>query len=354
MSKILVTGGLGFIGSHTVVELQNEGFDVVIVDNLSNSTEKVLDGIIAITGKKPHFEKFDLRDKPKVEAFFSKHSDIAGVIHFAASKAVGESVENPLLYYENNLGVLVYILQELTKKGEANLIFSSSCTVYGQADTMPITEDAPVKPAESPYGNTKQVGEEIIRDTCNVNPQLAAIALRYFNPIGAHPTVEIGELPIGVPQNLLPYITQTGIGLRNELSVFGDDYPTPDGTCVRDYIHVVDLAKAHVAALKRLVQDNNDSNFEVFNLGTGTGSSVLDVINSFERVSGEKLNYRIAPRRAGDVVQAYADTKKANDVLGWKAQSTLDDAMKSAWDWEKKIRKAKTKLLHNSSQSTFK
>ncbi|KPM31287.1 UDP-glucose 4-epimerase [Croceitalea dokdonensis DOKDO 023] len=345
MKKVLVTGGLGFIGSHTVVELQNEGFEVVIVDNLSNSSENVLDGIIAITGKKPVFENFDLRDKPKVVEFFAKHHDIAGVIHFAASKAVGESVENPLLYYENNLGVLVYILQELQKKGESNFIFSSSCTVYGQADTMPITEDAPVKPAESPYGNTKQVGEEIIRDTCKVNPGLAAIALRYFNPIGAHPTVEIGELPIGVPQNLLPFITQTGIGMREQLSVFGDDYPTPDGTCIRDYIHVVDLAKAHVAALQRLLTAKNDTNFEVFNLGTGTGSSVLEVIQSFERVSGEKLNYRIAPRREGDVIQAYADTAKANEVLGWKAASTLDDAMESAWNWEKKIRKGKEKTM---------
>ncbi len=344
MRKILVTGGLGFIGSHTVVELQNEGFEVVIIDNLSNSSESVMEGIVSITGKKPTFEKFDLREKPKVQDFFARHSDIEGVIHFAASKAVGESVENPLLYYENNIGVLVYMLQELSKKGSANFIFSSSCTVYGQADVMPITEDAPVKPAESPYGNTKQVGEEIIKDTCKVNPQLAAIALRYFNPIGAHPTVEIGELPIGVPQNLLPFITQTGIGLREQLSVFGDDYPTTDGTCIRDYIHVVDLAKAHVAALKRLVDGKNEQNFEVFNLGTGTGSTVLEVIQSFERVTGEKLNYRIAPRREGDVVQAYANTEKANDVLGWKAKSTLDDAMKSAWDWEKKIRKAEKKV----------
>ena len=336
--KILVTGGLGFIGSHTVVELQNEGFEVVIVDNLSNSSITVLDGIEAITGKKPIFEEFDLRDKPKVQDFFQKHNDVAGVIHFAASKAVGESVEEPLLYYENNLGALVYILQELKKKGGASFIFSSSCTVYGQADEMPITESAPVKPAESPYGNTKQVGEEIIRDTCKVNPDLKAIALRYFNPIGAHPSGKIGELPIGVPQNLVPFITQTGIGLREQLSVFGDDYPTEDGTCIRDYIHVVDLAKAHVAALQRLLGDKNETNYEVFNLGTGTGSSVLEVIQSFERVSGEKLNYKIVDRRPGDVIQAYADTKRANDVLGWKAKSTLDDAMKSAWAWEKIVR----------------
>ena len=336
--KILVTGGLGFIGSHTVVELQNEGFEVVIVDNLSNSSIKVLDGIEAITGKKPLFEEFDLRDKPKVQDFFQKHGDVAGVIHFAASKAVGESVEEPLLYYENNLGVLVYILQELKKKGGASFIFSSSCTVYGQADEMPITESAPVKPAESPYGNTKQVGEEIIRDTCKVNSDLKAIALRYFNPIGAHPSGKIGELPIGVPQNLVPFITQTGIGLREQLSVFGDDYPTEDGTCIRDYIHVVDLAKAHVAALQRLLKDKNETNYEVFNLGTGKGSSVLEVIQSFERVSGEKLNYKIVDRRSGDIIQAYADTKRANEVLGWKAKSSLDDAMKSAWEWEKIVR----------------
>ncbi|NQZ45732.1 MAG: UDP-glucose 4-epimerase GalE [Flavobacteriaceae bacterium] len=338
MQKVLVTGGLGFIGSHTVVELQKEGFEVVAIDNLSNSSEDVLDGIEAITGIRPLFEKMDLRDKPAVQDFFARHSDLEGVIHFAASKAVGESVGNPLLYYENNLGVLVYILQELTKKGNANFIFSSSCTVYGQADVMPITENAPVKPAESPYGNTKQVGEEIIQDTCKVNPQLSAIALRYFNPIGAHPSAEIGELPLGVPQNLVPFITQTAAGLREQLSVFGDDYPTNDGTCIRDYIHVVDVARAHVVALQRLLDGKHEGNYEVFNLGTGTGSSVLEVIQSFEKVSGDTLNYRVAPRRAGDVIQAYADTTKANQVLGWKANSTLDDAMRSAWDWERKIR----------------
>ncbi|MEM6865160.1 MAG: UDP-glucose 4-epimerase GalE, partial [Bacteroidota bacterium] len=310
--KILVTGGLGFIGSHTVVELQNKGFEVVIIDNLSNSSKDVLKGITAITGKKAIFEEMDLREKTKVQDFFAKHADIEGVIHFAASKAVGESVDKPLLYYENNLGVLVYMLQELTKQGKARFIFSSSCTVYGQADKMPITEDAPVKPAESPYGNTKQVGEEIIRDTCNVNPSLSAIALRYFNPIGAHPSVHIGELPIGVPQNLVPFITQTGVGLREQLSVFGNDYPTNDGTCIRDYIHVVDVAKAHVIALQRLLEKENKENYEVFNLGTGRGSSVLEVIHSFENVSGKKLKYTIADRRSGDVVQAYADTQKAN------------------------------------------
>ncbi|MCK0155799.1 UDP-glucose 4-epimerase GalE [Cellulophaga sp. F20128] len=337
--KILVTGGLGFIGSHTVVELQHEGFDVVIIDDLSNSSEKVMDGIVAITGKKPVFEKFDLKEKTKVQDFFKRHQDIAGVIHFAASKAVGESVEKPLLYYENNIGTLVYLLQELSNLEKSSFIFSSSCTVYGQADKMPITESAPVKEAESPYGNTKQMGEEIIRDTCKVVPSLKAIALRYFNPMGAHPSAEIGELPIGVPQNLMPYITQTGMGIREELSVFGGDYPTEDGTCIRDYIHVVDLAKAHVVALQRLLNNTNEDNYDVFNVGTGTGSSVLEAIKSFERVSGKKLNYKIVDRRPGDITSAYADTTKANTVLGWKAKSTLDEAMQSAWDWEQKIRK---------------
>ena len=335
--KILVTGGLGFIGSHTVVELQNEGFEVVIIDNLSNSSIDVLDGITRITGKKPIFENLDLREKQKVQDFFEKYKDIEGVIHFAASKAVGESVEKPLLYYENNISTLVYILQELTKKKQSSFIFSSSCTVYGQADKMPITEDAPVKPAESPYGNTKKMGEEIIKDTCKANNQLKSIALRYFNPIGAHPSVEIGELPIGVPQNLMPFITQTGAGIRECLSVFGDNYPTEDGTCIRDYIHVVDLAKAHVVAMQRLIDNKNKANYEVFNIGTGTGSSVLEAIKSFEKVSGKKLNYKIVDRRAGDITMAYADTSKANKELGWEAKSTLDEAMASAWKWQQKL-----------------
>ena len=335
--KILVTGGLGFIGSHTVVELQNQGFEVVIVDDLSNSSEDVLNGIVAITNKKPLFEKLDLREKAKVQEFFKKHQDISGVIHFAASKAVGESVGNPLLYYENNINSLVYLLQELQKLPEANFIFSSSCTVYGQAEKMPITEDAPIQTAMSPYGNTKQIGEEIITDAAKVT-NINAILLRYFNPIGAHPSAEIGELPLGVPQNLVPFITQTGLGLRAELSVFGDDYPTPDGTCVRDYIHVVDLAKAHVIALQRLLEKKNLDKVEVFNLGTGTGSSVLEVIHSFEKVSGQKLPYKIVPRREGDITSAYANTDKANNVLGWKAASTLDEAMESAWKWEQKVR----------------
>ena len=338
MDKILVTGGLGFIGSHTVVELQNEGYEVVIIDNLSNSSIDVLDGISSITGMKPVFEKLDLRDKEAIESFFKKHHNIKGVIHFAASKAVGESVQEPLLYYENNISTLVYIFKELKKSPSANFIFSSSCTVYGQADELPITENAPVKQAESPYGNTKQIGEEIIKDTCKIAPNIKAIALRYFNPIGAHESAKIGELPIGVPQNLVPFITQTALGIREQLSVFGNDYPTPDGTCIRDYIHVVDLAKAHVIALKRLLENQNTSNYETFNLGTGTGSSVLEVINSFEKVSGQKLNYKIVDRREGDVISAYADTKKANNELGWKSQLTLDDAMLSAWKWEQKIR----------------
>lgn len=336
--KILVTGGLGFIGSHTVVELQNEGYEVIVVDNLSNTSLDVLDGIQNITGKVPAFEKLDLREKEKVQYFFKRHNDISGVIHFAASKAVGESVENPLLYYENNINALVYVLQELQQKPEANFIFSSSCTVYGQAETMPITENASIQTAMSPYGNTKQIGEEIITDTAKVT-NINAILLRYFNPIGAHPSTEIGELPIGVPQNLVPFITQTGFGLRKELSVYGDDYPTPDGTAIRDYIHVVDLAKAHVIALQRLLNKKNTAKVETFNLGTGTGSSVLEVIHTFEKVSGKKLPYKIVGRREGDITSAYANTDKANDVLGWKAQSTLEEAMASAWKWEQKIRK---------------
>jgi UDP-glucose 4-epimerase len=335
--KILVTGGLGFIGSHTVVELQNEGFEVVIIDDLSNATEDVLKGIENITGKKPLFEKIDLREKAAVKDFFKKYNDVAGVIHFAASKAVGESVENPLLYYENNISSLVYLLQELKEKPEASFIFSSSCTVYGQAEKMPITEDAPVQTAMSPYGNTKQIGEEIINDTAKVT-NISAILLRYFNPVGAHPSTEIGELPLGVPQNLVPFITQTGMGLRQELSVFGNDYPTPDGTAVRDYIHVVDLAKAHVIALQRLLNKKNLQKVETFNLGTGKGSSVLEVIHSFEKVSDKKLPYKIMPRREGDITEAYANTDKANNVLGWKAELSLDEAMASAWKWEQKVR----------------
>lgn len=336
--KILVTGGLGYIGSHTVVELQNTGYEVLIIDNCSNSSEDVLQGISTITGKIPLFEKMDLRNRAEVSNLFKNHTDIEGVIHFAASKAVGESVQKPLTYYENNICTLVYLLQELQQKTSASFIFSSSCTVYGQADELPITETAPIKKAESPYGNTKQIGEEIIKDSCNVTPNLKAIALRYFNPIGAHSSTKIGELPLGTPQNLVPFITQTAIGLREQLSIFGNDYPTEDGTCVRDYIHVVDLAKAHVVALTRLLNNKNKSNYEVFNIGTGKGSSVLEAIQSFEKVSGKKLNYAFAEKRVGDITAAYADTSLANNDLGWKATLTLDDAMRDAWNWEQKVR----------------
>ena len=332
--KILVTGGLGYIGSHTVVALQNKGFDVVIIDNLGNSRLDVLAGITEITGKSPDFEKIDMRQKEDVVSFFEKHKDINGVIHFAASKAVGESVNKPLAYYENNLGTLTTLLQELQKIESAPLIFSSSCTVYGQADKLPITENAPIKPAESPYGNTKKVGEQIIEDTCNAYPNFSAIALRYFNPIGAHSSALIGELPIGVPQNLVPFITQTAIGKRAELSVFGDDYPTQDGTCIRDYIHVMDLAEAHVVALERLLNKKSEDNYEVFNIGTGTGNSVLEVINAFESANQKSLNYKIAERRKGDVIAAYADTTKSKTVLGWTPKYSLQSALKSAWEWE--------------------
>lgn len=334
--RILITGGLGYIGSHTAVELIENGFEPVIIDDLSNSSLAVLDGIEKITGVRPEFIKLDMRDKKALNQFF-ENQPIDGVIHFSAFKAVGESVEKPLAYYENNLNALVFLLQELTDRNIQSFIFSSSCTVYGQADELPVTEKATVKPAESPYGYTKQVGEIIIRDTVKATT-LKAIALRYFNPIGAHPTAIIGELPLGIPQNLVPFITQTAIGLRAELSVFGNDYPTPDGTAIRDYIHVVDLAKAHISALKRLLNQSNKENFEVFNIGTGKGSSVLEVIQTFEKVSGQKLNYKIVSRRAGDVVAAYANTSLANKELGWKATSSLEEALASAWAWEQKIR----------------
>ena len=334
--KILVTGGLGFIGSHTVVSLTQLGHQVIIIDDLSNSSLDVLDRIASITGSKPEFHQIDVRDKKQLATFFEAHQDIEGCIHFAAYKAVGESVEKPLKYYENNTNALIYLLQELVKIPRCGLIFSSSCTVYGQADQLPITEDAPVKKAESPYGNTKQIGEEIIHDTTKVS-DLQAISLRYFNPIGAHESAKIGELPKGTPQNLVPFITQTAIGKRKELSVFGDDYLTDDGTCIRDYIHVVDLAEAHVVAIERLVEQKNKDQFEVFNVGTGKGNSVLEVVKAFERSTGEKLPYKIADRRSGDVVAAFADTTKANQVLGWKAKLTLEDALKSAWKWEKSL-----------------
>jgi len=334
MKRILVTGGLGFIGSHTVVELQNAGFKVVIIDDLSNTTIDVLDNITEITGVKPKFHQIDLRIKNEVTSFFDNNT-IDGIIHFAAFKTVGESVHQPLDYYENNIGSLVYLLQEMKKRKLDNFIFSSSCTVYGQADELPITENAPIKPAESPYGNTKQIGEEIIKESCNAY-NLNAIALRYFNPIGGHDSIKIGELPLGVPQNLIPFITQTAAGIRKELSVFGNDYPTKDGTAIRDYIHVVDLAKAHIAALKRLINKNNKNNFEFFNVGTGKGSSVLEVINTFENVSGKKLNYKIVGRREGDITAAYADTTIANKELNWKTEKTLDEALESSWKWQLK------------------
>jgi len=334
MKKILVTGGLGFIGSHTVVELQQAGYEVVIIDNLYNSKIEVLDSITSITSIKPSYFNIDFRNKIAVEDFF-KNNKIDGIIHFAASKAVGESVNNPLLYYENNISTLVYLLQEMKKHKLSNFIFSSSCTVYGQADELPITENAPTKPAESPYGNTKQIGEEIIRESCKAN-KLKAIALRYFNPIGAHETANIGELPIGVPQNLIPFVTQTAAGIRKELSVFGDNYPTKDGTAVRDYIHVVDLAKAHIAALERLLNNNNKKDFEVFNVGTGTGSSVLEVIQAFEKVSNTKLNYKIVGRREGDITSAFADTTLAKVELGWETEKTLEEALLDAWKWQLK------------------
>jgi len=335
MAKILVTGGLGYIGSHTVVELQQQGFEVVIIDNLSNSKIEVLDNITTITNTKPDFNKIDLKEKNAVFNLFET-TKIDGVIHFAASKAVGESVELPLVYYENNINTLVYLLQAMEKYNVQNFIFSSSCTVYGQADELPITEKAPIKPAESPYGNTKQIGEEIITDATKVS-NLKAIALRYFNPIGAHPSAKIGELPIGVPQNLIPFVTQTAAGIRKQLSVFGDDYPTKDGTAIRDYIHVVDLAKAHIVALNRLLQHKNKSNFEVFNLGTGKGNSVLEVIKTFEKVSEKKLNYKITERRAGDITAAYANTNFANNELGWKAKLSLEEALASAWKWQQQL-----------------
>ncbi len=337
MKKILVTGGLGFIGSHTVVELQNEGYEVVIIDDLSNSSIDVLDRITSITGIQPIYENIDLKDKIAIQQFFNNHKNIDGIIHFAASKAVGESVEEPLKYYHNNISTLIYLLEEMNVNNVSNFIFSSSCTVYGQADSMPITESAPFKLAESPYGNTKQIGEEIISDTTKVT-NLKAIALRYFNPIGAHKSANIGELPIGVPQNLIPYVTQTAMGIREQLSVFGGDYPTADGTAVRDYIHVVDLAKAHIAAVKRLIKNNNKSNFEVFNIGTGKGNSVLDVIKAFEKVSGKQLNYKIVDRREGDIIEAYADTSLANIELKWKAAYNLEDALAAAWKWQQTLK----------------
>ncbi|NQU53432.1 MAG: UDP-glucose 4-epimerase GalE [Bacteroidetes bacterium] len=337
-AKILVTGGTGYIGSHTVVELQKSGYDVVVVDNLSNSNIEVLDNIEKISGIKPTFENFDLADKAKTIDFFERNVGIDAIIHFAASKAVGESVEKPLLYYRNNLVSMMNLLECQLEFDVANIVFSSSCTVYGQPDVLPVTEQTPRKDAESPYGNTKRVNEDILSETIAANSKLKAIALRYFNPFGAHPTALIGELPLGVPQNLVPFITQTAAGLRDEIKVFGDDYNTADGSAVRDYINVVDLAQAHVVAINRLLRGKNKSNYEVFNLGTGNGYSVLEMINGFEAATGVKLNYKIVGRRAGDIEKIWADTTFANEELGWKAEKGLEETLLTAWNWEKKVR----------------
>jgi UDP-glucose 4-epimerase len=338
MAKILVTGGTGYIGSHTVVELQQNGYDVVIIDNLANSKKNIVDQITKITGIRPEFHEFDLCDSVALNDFFSKQKQIDGVIHFAAYKAVGESAEFPLKYYRNNLFSLVNLLEAMEKVGCNNLVFSSSCTVYGQPEKLPVSEDAPIQQAISPYGNTKQISEEIISDHTK-NSALKTIALRYFNPIGSHESALIGELPIGVPNNLIPFVTQTAIGKRDSLRIFGNDYDTPDGTAVRDYIHVVDLAKAHVVAIERMLGNKTEGNFEVFNLGTGNGNSVLDVVLTFEKVNNVKVNYHIVDRRPGDIEQVWADTTKAHKVLGWKTQLGLDIAMKSAWEWEKNLAK---------------
>jgi UDP-glucose 4-epimerase len=355
MQKILVTGGTGYIGSHTVVELQQAGYEIVIIDNLSNSNAGVLDGITDITGKKPYFYNLDCLDKEKLSQAFAAHPEIKGIIHFAASKAVGESLEKPLLYYRNNLVSLLNILDLMPQYGIENLVFSSSCTVYGQPDVLPVNENSPIKEALSPYGNTKQICEEIIRDTIaasavrlrsqtesptssdSAGAGLKSIILRYFNPIGAHPSALIGELPNGVPQNLIPFITQTAIGIRKELSVFGDDYNTPDGSCIRDYINVVDLAKAHVAAFERMINGKNKAGLEYFNIGTGNGLSVLELIKAFEKATGVKVPYKIAPRRAGDIEKVWADASLANKELGWTAKETIEDTLKSAWNWELKL-----------------
>jgi len=335
---ILVTGGTGYIGSHTSVELLNQGFDVLIADNLSNSYRDVVDRIEEITGKKPFFEEVDLSDPSKTKELFHKYTEIDSIIHFAANKAVGESVENPLMYYRNNLNSLMNLLDNMLNHSIPNIVFSSSCTVYGEPDELPVSENSPIKKANSPYGNTKQISEEILADTAHVNPELRIIALRYFNPIGAHPSAKIGELPIGVPNNLVPFITQTAYGIREELKVFGDDYNTPDGSAIRDYINVVDLSRAHVTGIERLLNKKNKSNFEVFNLGTGRGNSVLEVINAFTKATGVDLPYKIVGRREGDVEKVYADTAFANTELGWKAKESLEDTLLSAWNWEKNYR----------------
>lgn len=334
--KVLVTGGTGYIGSHTAVELQNAGYEVIIVDNLSNSTIDVVDRIEKITGEKPEFVKLDLCDASGLRKFFEDNDDIGSVIHFAAYKAVGESVQNPLKYYSNNVGGMINLLDEIVKRKILNFVYSSSCTVYGEADKLPVTEESPIKKAESPYGFTKQIGEQMLFSLSGVS-EIQSVILRYFNPTGAHDSSLIGELPMGIPNNLVPYITQTAIGIREILTVNGNDYDTPDGTNIRDYIHVVDLAKAHVIALQRLEKKLVENKIEVYNLGTGNGNSVLEVITAFERVSGTKLKYRIGPRRSGDIVSIYSDTAKANSVLQWKAERDLENMMLTSWNWEKQL-----------------
>lgn len=336
--KILVTGGTGYIGSHTVVELINAGHTPVIVDNLSNSNIGVLDGIKSITGESVPFYQIDVTDIQALDKVFSENHDIKGIIHFAASKAVGESVKEPLKYYRNNLVGLMNILECMKKHNVGSLVFSSSCTVYGQPDILPVTENAPIKPALSPYGNTKQICEEIIRDTVASCDGLHAILLRYFNPIGAHPSALIGELPLGVPQNLIPYVTQTAAGIRECLTIFGEDYDTPDGSCIRDYINVTDLAKAHVVSVDRMENGKQNSDVEVFNIGTGRGTSVFEIVNMFEKVTGVKLNYKVGPRREGDIEKVWADASIANNILGWKAEKSMEETLASAWKWQQSLK----------------
>ena len=336
--KILVTGGTGYIGSHTAVELINSGYEVVIIDNLSNSNRDVLEGIKRITGVMPEFFEADCTDMGTLNALFEKHPDIKGIINFAASKAVGESMTKPVLYYRNNLNTLMNLLDIMPRYGVKGIVFSSSCTVYGEPDENPVTESSPIKKATSPYGNTKQISEEIITDVINAGAPFKSIILRYFNPVGAHPSAEIGELPNGVPQNLIPYLTQTAIGIRKELSVFGDDYNTPDGSCIRDFINVVDLAKAHVVAIERMLEDRSEAKIEIFNLGTGNGLSVLQLIDAFEKATGVKVPHKIVGRRSGDIEKVWADPSYANTVLGWKADTPIEDTMLSAWNWQKKLR----------------
>lgn len=336
--RILVTGGTGYIGSHTAVELQNAGYEVVIIDNLSNSNIEVLDGIERITGKRPEFVNADCTEINALERLLIKYSGIKGIINFAASKAVGESVHKPLLYYRNNINTLINLLELMPKYGVKGIVFSSSCTVYGEPDSNPVDENAPIKKATSPYGNTKQISEEIIQDFVASGAGIKSIILRYFNPVGAHPSAEIGELPNGVPQNLIPYLTQTAIGIRKELSVFGNDYNTPDGSCIRDFINVVDLAKAHVTAIERMLEDKSEDNVEIFNLGTGNGVSVLELINTFEQATGVKVPHKIVGRREGDIEKVWANPEKANKILGWKAEVPLAETMKSAWNWQLRLR----------------